>query len=307
MTYSLDLINAAINCYKTTSNSLRKVGRLFAVSKSVIKNWINKLPLKYNKKDDKMNNNTIRIMKFIKNSLNQNPFQTQKMIQEKMVNKFDVDISLVKIRKMMSIIGYTKKKVSRKLYNNDAKKLKLKRKEFKKLIKNKSKNDIICVDEVGITKETYNNYGYCHKSKRLQYYVDTKQLPKKRSIIVAISNDKVIHHKIVVNGNINNKIYLQFINELSSMFTNKIILMDNVSFHKNKNIKNTIESSGNMLLFIPPYSPDCNPIEEVFSLFKSYLRSKISLITGFIKLDIHINNFLKNAENFNKYYMRAFN
>lgn len=47
MTYSLDLINAAINHYKTTTNTLRKVADVFQVSKSVIGQWIKELPIKH--------------------------------------------------------------------------------------------------------------------------------------------------------------------------------------------------------------------------------------------------------------------
>ena len=306
MTYSLDLINAAINYYKTTTYSLRKVGNIFAVSKSAIEKWVKELPLKYKKEDKITDNKTIRIINFIKNSLNHNPYQTQIILQQKIYDNLNIDISLFQIRKYMTIIGYTKKKVSRKLFNKNLKELKSKRKNFKKNMKKVDKKKIICIDEVGTTKETFNKYGYCHKSKRLQCYVDAKQLPQKRSIIVAISNDKVVHYKILKNKNVNNTIYLEFINELCSMFSNKILLMDNVSFHKNKNIKEAIENTQNELLLIPPYSPDCNPIEEVFSLFKSYLRSKINVITGFIKLDIHIRVFFTNAIDFNKYYSRAF-
>lgn len=161
MTYSLDLINAAINYYKTSSCTLRKVANIFQVSKSVIGQWLKELPITRQTNNEHINNNiTVDMLNFLRSSLNHNPFQTQIILLNKINNKFGTNISLFIIRKMMNIIGFTKKKVSRKLYNTDLKKHKLSRKLFKKNIKKVNKEDIICIDEVGTTKDTYNNYGY---------------------------------------------------------------------------------------------------------------------------------------------------
>jgi transposase len=48
----------------------------------------------------------------------------------------------------------------------------------------------------------------------------------------------------------------------------KVLLMDNVSFHKNKELHSQLITKGITCLYIPPYSPRCNPIEEVFSVMK---------------------------------------
>ena len=51
-----------------------------------------------------------------------------------------------------------------------------------------------------------------------------------------------------------------------------IVIMDNCSIHHVPGIKEMIEETGALLLFLPPYSPDFNPIEEAFSKVKSVLR-----------------------------------
>jgi len=48
--------------------------------------------------------------------------------------------------------------------------------------------------------------------------------------------------------------------------------MDNLSSHKSKRVQQLIEDAGCELLFLPPYSPDMNPIEEAFSKVKGILR-----------------------------------
>jgi transposase len=52
----------------------------------------------------------------------------------------------------------------------------------------------------------------------------------------------------------------------------QIVVMDNLSVHKSKRVERLIEGAGCELVFLPPYSPDFNPIEEAFSKAKSILR-----------------------------------
>jgi transposase len=48
--------------------------------------------------------------------------------------------------------------------------------------------------------------------------------------------------------------------------------MDNLSSHKGERVRELIEGRGCQLIYLPPYSPDFNPIEQAFSKLKSYLR-----------------------------------
>jgi transposase len=53
----------------------------------------------------------------------------------------------------------------------------------------------------------------------------------------------------------------------------QVVIMDNLSAHKGERIRTLIESKGaHLLLFLPAYSPDFNPIEGAFSKLKSFLR-----------------------------------
>jgi transposase len=52
-----------------------------------------------------------------------------------------------------------------------------------------------------------------------------------------------------------------------------IVVLDNVAFHKVRGVKEAIEATGASLLYLPPYSPDLNPIELFFAKLKAYLKA----------------------------------
>ena len=62
---------------------------------------------------------------------------------------------------------------------------------------------------------------------------------------------------------------------------NKNIIMDNVSFHHSKIIKNYINSKNWNIIYTPPYSPNFNPIENIFSKIKNYYRKYKSIEDSF--------------------------
>ncbi len=51
-----------------------------------------------------------------------------------------------------------------------------------------------------------------------------------------------------------------------------IVVMDNLGSHKGAGVRTGIEAAGATLLYLPPYSPDCNPIENAFAKLKAMLR-----------------------------------
>jgi transposase len=76
------------------------------------------------------------------------------------------------------------------------------------------------------------------------------------------------------------------------------VVWDNASFHKSAKAKKMIEDAGCKLIFLPPYSPDLNPIEHFWSNFKRYLRKTIAAcpslwdaIVNFFKIHINCTTF----------------
>lgn len=60
-----------------------------------------------------------------------------------------------------------------------------------------------------------------------------------------------------------------------------VIVMDNVAFHRKKQLSSIAEDNSCQLIFLPPYSPELNPIEKFWSWLKRHLRKIISLFDTF--------------------------
>ncbi|OCB88511.1 hypothetical protein A7U60_g4326 [Sanghuangporus baumii] len=98
------------------------------------------------------------------------------------------------------------------------------------------------------------------------------------SILPAISLDGTIDCTIV-QGTFNTKLFMEFIASLLDKMhpfpgNQSVIVMDNCPIHKAPKIRELIESRGVRLEFLPPYSPDYNPIELAFSIIKSRLKQQ---------------------------------
>jgi transposase len=78
----------------------------------------------------------------------------------------------------------------------------------------------------------------------------------------------------VIDGPINGESFLAYVEQvlLPALRPGDIVIIDNLGSHKGKAVRRLIRSVGAKLFFLPPYSPDLNPIEQVFAKLKTLLR-----------------------------------
>jgi transposase len=81
---------------------------------------------------------------------------------------------------------------------------------------------------------------------------------------------------LVIDGAVNGAIFLAYVRQqlVPTLGEGDLVIMDNLSSHKRSGVREAIESAGAALLFLPPYSPDLNPIENAFAKFKWLLKSR---------------------------------
>lgn len=80
---------------------------------------------------------------------------------------------------------------------------------------------------------------------------------------------------MVLDGAMNGTTFLAYVEQLlvPTLVAGDIVIMDNLPVHKTDGVRQAIEKAGSELLFLPPYSPDFNPIENAFAKFKALLRA----------------------------------
>jgi transposase len=80
---------------------------------------------------------------------------------------------------------------------------------------------------------------------------------------------------MVVDGATSKDVFRAYVEQilLPTLIEGDIVVLDNLSSHKNQEVRSLIESVGAELWFLPPYSPDLNPIEKMWSKIKSILRT----------------------------------
>ncbi len=99
---------------------------------------------------------------------------------------------------------------------------------------------------------------------------------KTTTFVAALRNDRITA-PLVIDGAMNGNIFVDYVEQflVPTLTPNDIVIMDNLAVHKVAGVRTTIEAAGATVLYLPPYSPDLNPIEMVFSKLKA-LRRKAS-------------------------------
>jgi transposase len=95
-----------------------------------------------------------------------------------------------------------------------------------------------------------------------------------RTTFVAGLRSRGIAAPFVLDGPINRIAFETYVDKVlvPELEPGDIVIMDNLSSHKGPRVREMIEAAGATLLFLPPYSPDFNPIENAFSKLKAHLR-----------------------------------
>jgi transposase len=93
------------------------------------------------------------------------------------------------------------------------------------------------------------------------------------TFLAALRHDR-IDAPCVLDGPINGETFLAYVEQflLPTLAPGDIVIMDNLGSHKSQAVRRAIRSVGARLIFLPPYSPDLNPIEQVFAKLKTLLR-----------------------------------
>ena len=150
--------------------------------------------------------------------------------------------------------------------------IKLQREKWKETIKTLDVSKLVFVDESGVNINLTRRYGRAIGKERVHDYAPLNT-PKSTTMLSSIRMDGTMIHK-EFSGAVNREHFLDYVtNSLTpSLHSGDIVIMDNLRTHKVDGVQQTIQSVGAQVLYLPPYSPDFNPIEMLWSKIKSILR-----------------------------------
>jgi transposase len=130
----------------------------------------------------------------------------------------------------------------------------------------------VFVDECSTNTSLSPIYGWSRRGSRARF-----EVPRNWGANVTLLSSMTLEGmgpSLAVEGPTTREIFEAYLQRVlaPSLKPGRIVVMDNLSSHKGSRVRELIEGRGCELLYLPPYSPDLNPIEEAFSKLKGLLR-----------------------------------
>lgn len=131
----------------------------------------------------------------------------------------------------------------------------------------------VFLDECGVTTDLLRRYGRSPRGTRLHDHAPCSHW-QTTTVIAALRVDGV-SAPAVFDGPIDNESFLAYVEQVlvPTLRRGDVVVLDNLAPHKQAAVRTAIESVGAIIRFLPPYSPDLNPIELAFAKLKAFLRA----------------------------------
>lgn len=131
---------------------------------------------------------------------------------------------------------------------------------------------LVFVDEMGANTSLAPLYAYSPRGCRA--YAKVPRNRGKNTTLLTSMSLEGMGSALAVEGTTNHEVFEAYVEQVlcPTLREGQAVVMDNLSSHKGERIRELIEEQGCELLYLPPYSPDLNPIEEAFAKIKGLLR-----------------------------------
>ena len=124
------------------------------------------------------------------------------------------------------------------------------------------------IDECGFAPSTARRYGYAPKGQRVDGLISGHRRP--RTSLLAARIEGRLEKPLLFEGTCDTRVFNAWLQTrlCPRLTAQHLVIMDNATFHTSPETAQLIEETGATLLFLPPYSPDLNPIEQDFAALK---------------------------------------
>ncbi len=131
---------------------------------------------------------------------------------------------------------------------------------------------LVFIDETWASTKMARSHGWAPRGERLRAAIPHGHW-KTTTFVAGLRNSGMVA-PMVLDGAINGELFQVSVAQVLvlDLKSGDIVIMDNLGSHKGAAVRATIEAAGASVLYLPPYSPDFNPIEKAFSKLKAMLR-----------------------------------
>jgi transposase len=287
--YPLDIRKQALKIYSKVQ-SLRKTSKLLDIHFSSISRWLHQLERK--PYPERKYTKEALVVETIKDLLQTNPLLSGRILQRKLKETFNVELSRELVRVAIKKLGFTRKKAR---FISEPKTNEEKIKTFFELRESLKDRPFFSVDETSFGRHSFQTTGYALKGKKL--YI-TKKQPRMTSVSVCACASN--HGWVKISrkeGSFNKDSFLAFLKQLD-LPSQSVLLLDNVRFHHSHDVKDFLDSKDIFPLYVPPYSPWFNPIEGCFSIVKKAFADVQKIEEAFKTLHVsHFEAFFRKSLN----------
>jgi len=194
---------------------------------------------------------------------------TQSGIQEKL-KQDNIHITQARISQIISNIQFSRKRLKRVSEKVITKDMINERYHYSVRINSLTNENILYLDESGFNLHATNNYGYSPINVDAIRHVPANK-GRNVSLLALISKTKFEKWQII-NGAYDSQMLLDFLKnciEQNIITQSNYIIMDNARIHHSRVVMDLLHEKNINYIFLPPYSPKLNPIEECFSMLKA--------------------------------------
>ena len=155
----------------------------------------------------------------------------------------------------------------------DTEENRLRREEFLARISQTAPEDLIYLDESGVSTQMTRLYARAPRGVRVHDAVPGGHW-KMLTIVGAMDHTGMLA-AMTVEAATDREVFLAYLDQVlcPKLRPGHVVVMDNLSTHKVSGVRERIEACGASLLYLPPYSPDLNPIEKAWAKLKQGLRA----------------------------------
>jgi transposase len=131
----------------------------------------------------------------------------------------------------------------------------------------------VFLDECGVTTDLIRRYGRCLRGLRLRDHTPCGHW-ETHTVVVGLRRTGLTA-PAVFNGPIDQPSFLAYVEQVlaPALRPGDVVVLDNLAVHKQPAVHAAVARVGAHLRFLPPYSPDFNPIEQAFAKLKAFLRA----------------------------------